>query len=86
MSYVNYWTTEPYVSRNGDFGVMGNSTLKPLIDSIDFDSWIFSNHNRDGIFELAKQLDSFQPDEFHPGNQANQKWAEFITRCIPSIE
>jgi hypothetical protein len=84
MSYVNYWCTDDHVSRNGDFGVLGNPALKPLIDAIDFEPWIFSNTARDGIFELSKELDDFQPDKFHPGNVASQRWAELITRCMPS--
>jgi hypothetical protein len=84
MSYVNYWCTDPHVSRNGDFGVMGNLVLKPLLDSIDFEPWIFSNPARDGIFELAMELNNFQDDGFHPGSQTNEKWAELIARCMPA--
>jgi lysophospholipase L1-like esterase len=84
MSYVNYWSTEPYVSRNGDFGVLGNKELEPLVNAIDFDPWIFSDSQRNGLYELAKEIKNFQDDGFHPGPQAYQSWAELIDRCIPS--
>lgn len=84
MSYVNYWTTESYVSRNGDFGVLGNRVLEPLVNSIDFDHWIFSDSDRNGLYEMAKAANDFQSDGFHPGGSSNQKWAELIARCMPS--
>ena len=84
MSYVNYWSTEPYVSRNGDFGVLGNKELEPLVNAIDFDPWIFSDSQRNGLYELAKEIKNFQDDGFHPGPQAYQSCAELIDRCITS--
>lgn len=81
MSYVNYWTDQEHVSPNGDFGVMRYKDLAPLINSIDWDRWIFSN-NRDGIYELAKEMDSFQADGFHPGDDVQAKWAELINSRI----
>jgi hypothetical protein len=79
MSYVNYWTTSPEVSRNGDFGVLGNRALQPLVDAIDFDRWIFADDQRNGIYELSKQRNSFQPDGFHPGDDVQQEWANLIS-------
>lgn len=81
MSYVNYWTDQEHVSPNGDFGVMRHKDLAPLINSIDWDRWIFNN-NRDGIYELAKEMDSFQADGFHPGDDVQAKWAELINSRI----
>ena len=82
MSYVNYWNTLDNISPNGDFGVLKYPELNYLINEIDFTQWIFSNDNKDGIYELAKELTSFMPDGFHPGAAANQQWAELITSVI----
>lgn len=77
MSYVNYWTTGENLSPNGDFGVQDFRELDYLIKEIDFNRWVF-NGGQDGIYELAKTMNSFQPDGFHPGNDVQQKWAEII--------
>ena len=82
MSYVNYWNQEDNVSPNGDFGVLKYPELKYLIDQIDFKQWIFLNDNKDGIYEMAKNLQSFQQDQFHPGTEANLEWAKLITSRI----
>jgi len=82
MSYVNYWNRQDNVSPNGDFGVYKYAELNYLLNEIDFDKWIFSNSNRDGIYEMAKELGSFMPDGFHPGALANQRWAETIMSLI----
>jgi len=82
MSYVNYWNAEDHVSRNGDFGVYKYPELAHLINAIDFDQWIFSNEQRDGIFEMAKAMDSLQEDRFHPALEANNAWAELVYKRI----
>jgi hypothetical protein len=78
MSYVNYWNTDAHVSPNGDFGILAFPELKPLIDQIDFDRWIFSDQQRNGIYELAKQQHNFQPDGFHPGIPIYEQWANLV--------
>lgn len=82
MSYVNYWNRQDNISPNGDFGVLKYPELGYLVKEIDFKPWLFTNSARDGIYELARELNSFQPDGFHPGTQANQRWAELIMSCI----
>jgi len=77
MSYVNYWTQGENLSPNGDFGLQDFRELDYLIKEIDFDQWVF-NGGQDGIYELAKTMNSFQLDGFHPGNDVQQKWAEII--------
>ena len=79
MSYVNYWTDNPFVSRNGDFGVLGNRDLEQLVNAIDFDKWIFTNERRDGLFELAQTNSDFQEDKFHPGDRTQEAWANFVS-------
>lgn len=79
MSYVNYWTTKLEVSRNGDFGVLGNRDLAPLVNAIDFDQWIFSDAEKNGLYELAVTNNDFQDDGFHPGNATQEAWAKVIS-------
>lgn len=78
MSYVNYWNTDVQVSPNGDFGVLAFPELKMLIQEIDFDPWIFADQQRNGVYELAKQQQNFQPDGFHPGIPIYQQWAQIV--------
>ena len=78
MSYVNYWTDQGYMSPNGDFGVLAFPELKSLIDQIDFSQWIFSDENKNGIYELAKATNDYHGDRFHPGLKTNQQWAELV--------
>lgn len=82
MSYVNYWNDRPHVSPNGDFGISGIEELEFLIDEIEFDKWIFLNQNKDGIYELAQQLNDFMEDKFHPGIRTHQSWAELVTQQL----
>lgn len=79
MSYVNYWNDRPEVSRNGDFGVMGNRDLEPLVNAIDFDRWIFSDLEKNGLHELSIARNDFQADGFHPGNATQEAWAKIIS-------
>ena len=79
MSYVNYWNDQPQVSRNGDFGVMGNRDLEPLVNAIDFDRWIFSDLEKNGLYELSIARNDFQADGFHPGNSTQEAWAKIIS-------
>lgn len=79
MSYVNYWNDCPEVSRNGDFGVMGNRDLEHLVNAIDFDHWIFSDQEKNGLYELSIARNDFQADGFHPGNATQEAWAKIIS-------
>jgi hypothetical protein len=82
MSYVNYWNDQKNVSPNGDFGISEFPEIQHMIKEIDWTQWVFSNTERDGIYELAKDLNSFMPDGFHPGDEAHQRWAELIMSRI----
>ena len=82
MSYVNYWNDVERVSPNGDFGVFRHPELKYVINELDFNNWIFRNKQRDGVYELAKELKNFADDGFHPGSATYKKWAEFVNTKI----
>lgn len=88
MSYVNYWNTDAVVSPNGDFGVLTFPGLQNLISEINFDRWIFTDDRRNGIYEMAKQQQDFQPDGFHPGISIYQQWAKVVNDYLnnPSIK
>jgi len=79
MSYINYWNREERVSKNGDFGVLQYPELAPFVNELDFSRWIFKNDQRDGVYEIAQELDSWQDDAFHPGDAAHQAWAKIVT-------
>lgn len=79
MSYVNYWTDQPHVSRNGDFGVLGNRDLEQLVNAIDFSQWIFADENKNGLYEQAIKNNDFQDDKFHPGNKTQEDWASLVS-------
>jgi len=85
MSYVNYWTSDEHVSRNGDFGVMALPQLRPLINELDFSRWIFTNDQKDGIFEMARDANDFQSDGFHPGNNTSRFWAELVDSVLKKV-
>jgi lysophospholipase L1-like esterase len=53
--------------------------LRGLVNEIDFGRWIFTDANRNGIYELAKQHNDFQEDGFHPGTQTYQDWAQIVS-------
>ena len=82
MSYVNYWNDQKNVSPNGDFGVTGMPGLQSLIRDLELDRWIFTDGNRNGVYELAKSMNDFMEDGFHPGHKAHKAWAEFVTKQI----
>lgn len=82
MSYVNYWGDEEYVSRNGDFGVSKFPETKTLIEAINWDNWIFTDNEHNGLNELSKKNNDYQPDGFHPGDKTQEEWARFVTTQI----
>lgn len=82
MSYVNYWNSDKHVSRNGDFGVFQFPELQPMINELDQSRFLFLNERRECIYDLAKQMDSFMDDRFHPGEAAHKAWAELIHRHL----
>jgi hypothetical protein len=82
MSYVNYWNHQPRVSKNGDFGVLQYPELNPFVNDLDFSRWIFKNEQRDGVFEIAQEINSWQEDLFHPGEEAHQAWAKIVVERI----
>lgn len=82
MSYVNYWNDKSNVSPNGDFGVMGKPELQSLINAIDFSKWIFSDSDKNCIYELAKHNNDYHGDKFHPGITTHQQWVDIMMKHL----
>jgi len=82
MSYVNYWGNQERVSPNGDFGLERHPDLYPLITEINFANWLFTDNNKNGLYETAKSMNSFMSDGFHPGAEAHQAWADLVTKRL----
>jgi hypothetical protein len=83
MSYVNYWKRpDEWLSKNCDKGINNYPILTPVVDQIDFTQWVFSNEDKDGLFELAESLNEFQDDGWHPNDVSNEQWAKSIINSI----
>ena len=80
-SYVNYWTSAERVA-DIDFGIGQYADLRYLVKKIDFDQWAFINDNKDGIYELAKQIDDIQEDGWHPDFIAHEQWADLLLKKL----
>jgi hypothetical protein len=82
MSYVNYWHDQDHCSPNGDFGVLKYQELEPLIQDIDWSRWIFTDAQRNGIYEMARAADDYNGDRFHPGAETNRAWALMVSQAM----
>lgn len=82
MSYVNYWGTGSNLSRNGDFGVSDFPELESLIGSFNWSNWLFANETKDCLYELSKQRNDFQDDNFHPGDAVQEHWANLVSQRL----
>jgi hypothetical protein len=83
MSYVNYWKSpDEWIDDRYHKGIDSYPILVPTIKEIDFDQWIFLNNCKDGVFELAKNMNQFQEDNWHPNDVVNKLWAEKILEYV----
>ena len=83
MSYINYWNQpNDWLSKNCDRGLNNYSELNSTISQIDFESWIFLNDNKDGIFELASESNLLMSDNYHPTKQAQNLWFDIIQQRL----
>lgn len=85
MSYVNYWQQSGVPEFNGDFSVSRIPELQSLISAIDFDNWIFSDAERNGVYELGVHHNDFLSDGIHPGAVAHTAWAQLVYERIRSV-
>lgn len=82
MSYINYWGTENNLSRNGDFGIGQFPDIVQLLQDMDWSRWIFTNDQRDGIYEMAVTNKDLQADQFHPAVATQKAWAELVRKSL----
>ena len=83
MSYINYWNQpNDWLSKNCDKGLNNYPELNSIISQIDFESWIFLNDNKDGIFELALESNLLMSDNYHPNKQAQNLWFDIIQQRL----
>jgi hypothetical protein len=79
MSYINYWNQpKDWLSANLDQGLNNYTMLDSMIKEIDFSKWIFSNENKDGLYELALQNNDFLNDNYHPAKSTQTQWGEIV--------
>lgn len=84
MSYVNYWkNTDGWVSENLDFNIPYVVPDHPFLNQLG-DHWIWTDENKNCLYEHACATTSLESDGFHPTNQANKDFAwRFI---MPNIK
>jgi hypothetical protein len=70
MSYMNFWED---VYRLG---------FEYLDRQIDFSHWIFTDNDRNGLFELSQDSKLYIADGYHPNQQAHEQWAELVRKNI----
>jgi len=70
MSYMNVWE---------DVYGLG---FEYLDLQIDFSQWIFTDVDRNGLFELSQDHKLYIEDGFHPNERAHELWAELIRKTI----
>jgi hypothetical protein len=56
--------------------------LKPLIRDIGWSRWIFTDDQRNGIYEMACVANDYNGDKFHPGVETNRAWAHLVSQAI----
>lgn len=79
MSFCNFWNVKDLPNETFSMEPLkDNPQIKELIALIDFDKWIFKNENKDGYYEVAKEINSFKPDKFHPGFEASKIWGQIV--------
>jgi hypothetical protein len=79
MSFCNFWNVKETPNSTFSFEPYKHrSEVRELMSLIDFDKWIFKNENKDGYYEVAKELNSFRPDGFHPGPEASKIWGQIV--------
>lgn len=70
MSYMNVWE---------DVYGLG---FEYLDRQINFNQWIFTDDDRNGLFELSQDSKLYIADGYHPNQQAHEQWAELIRKTI----
>lgn len=80
MSYINYWDND-YVENNLK-QPSANLNLDILVEQIDFSKWIFTDSDKNGIYELTKKLNLYAEDGTHPNDEAGLMWSKIVMEQI----
>jgi hypothetical protein len=84
MSYVNYWQDIPdYIGRNGDFSLSYYNRDNPYLSLLD-KNWIWADHDKNCLFEYARDRGLLDVDQFHPIEAAHKPFANDI--ILPAVE
>lgn len=85
-TYINYWNqTKDWIPRGGDFGVNTIPGLTKYVNQIDFSNWVFSDSNKNGYYEIAKEHEFFEKDGWHPNIRAGLLWGEIVSKRIKEM-
>lgn len=80
MSHLNYWDSDPSRESvtDGSLNVAFFCRNLPIFQCMAFDRWIFSNNNKDSIYEFCRDRDLLSADQFHPSAMGHKLYAEQI--------
>jgi len=76
MSFMNYWN-DSYFENRKEYSSVKNLGLDALVNKINFDKFIFTDNEKNGIFELAKDQDLCDNNN-HPTTDAGKLWANIV--------
>jgi hypothetical protein len=80
MSHVNFWNNN---TRQDSPNLEIMNSLANLVENIDFSKFIFSNDNKDGLYEMAKNNPAYMSyDNFHPSLLGYQVWGDKVNNEI----
>jgi lysophospholipase L1-like esterase len=77
---INQFNSDPdtMLHHTCEYGVTRYSSNKELVDSIDFNHWIFGP-DQGGIYETVKQAGLlWDQDNFHPSIPGYEYWVDFV--------
>lgn len=82
MSFINFWDddrpTQTFRSFYYDQPPMSRwQRLRPLVDKIDWDQWIFDS-GRNGIYERCLDTADLADDKLHPGMAVQHHWGKYV--------
>ncbi len=86
MSFINFWDdvrpTQKFSSFYYDDPPIARwQCLRPLIDRIDWNQWIFDD-GRNGIYERCLDTSDLADDNLHPGIDVQHSWGNHVLRHL----
>lgn len=89
MSFVNFWDnnrpTQTFQSFYYDDPPMSTwIRLKPLVDRIDWNQWIFDD-GYNGIYERCLDMSHLADDKLHPSTAVQKHWGDYVLGHLEGI-